>query len=453
MDIDTSIAPSLLSFLLSFDFNFSLPVLIDFIIITILLIVSAILAGSEVAFFSLNPSQLNSLKDHDDKRNNKIILHLINHPKRLLATLLIGNGLANIAIIIFSSLVTAELGDFSDNPVLGFVIQVVMVTFMIVLFGEVIPKVYATHNNMKVVGIMAIPIYFLDKLFSPVSIVLISTTRFIEKRMKKKKSYDITIDELTHAIDITSDTESPPEEKRILKGIVQFGNIDVKQIMKNRMEVVAIEIKTPFSEVLRIIEVAGYSRIPVFEDTLDKVKGILYIKDLIAHLDKDDSYRWQGLVREAYFVPESKKINDLLKEFQGMKMHMAVVIDEYGGSAGIATLEDVLEEIVGEMKDEFDDDEPQYSKLDDDTFVFEGKILLNDVCRVMNIDRSEFEDVTGEPDSLAGFILELNGKIPQKNEIINYRNFRFTIESSDRRKIKRVKISRLKTEELNEQSA
>jgi len=421
---------------------FTVAVAIDFVAIIILLFFSGMLASSEVAFFSLGPSQLEEIKNNLHRKSNNIINALLARPKRLLATLLIGNSLVNIAIIIISSFTVGQIFDFSLHPRLGFIIQVIVITFMIVLLGEVMPKVYATQKALSMAQTVAFPLYAFDKLLSPLSYVLVSLTHVIEKRLTKK-GYDITIDELTHAIDITSDQTTPADEKKILKGIVKFGNIDVKQIMKARVDAIALEKKFPFSKVLQIVEEAGYSRLPVYEETFDKVIGILYIKDLIAHLDKNDDFKWTTLIRPPYFIPESKKINDLLDEFQEKKMHMAVVIDEYGSAKGIVSLEDILEEIVGEISDEFDDEEPVYSKLDENNFVFEAKTLLNDVCRVMEIERSLFDEITGETDTLAGLVLELAGKIPVKGEKVNFKDFIFTIESADRRKIKRVKITKV----------
>ncbi|HKR06575.1 MAG TPA: gliding motility-associated protein GldE [Bacteroidia bacterium] len=420
---------------------FTVGIAIDFVAIIVLLFFSGMFASSEVAFFSLGPAQLEEIKNNLQRKSNSIINNLLARPKRLLATLLIANSLVNIAIIIISAFTVSQLFDFSLHPRLGFIIQVIVITFMIVLLGEVMPKVYATQKALPMAQTVAFPLYALDKLLSPLSYVLVSLTHVIERRLTKK-GYDITIDELTHAIDITSDQTTPADEKKILKGIVKFGNIDVKQIMKARIDVVSLEKKFPFTRVLKSVEEAGYSRLPVYEETFDKVIGILYIKDLIAHLDKEDAFKWTTLIRPPYFIPESKKINDLLDEFQEKKMHMAIVIDEYGSATGIVSLEDILEEIVGEISDEFDDEEPVYSKLDENNFVFEAKTLLNDVCRVMEIERSLFDEITGETDTLAGLVLELAGKIPVKGEKINFKDFKFTIESADRRKIKRVKITK-----------
>lgn len=419
--------------------QFDLQSLAYLSIIIVLLLCSGLVSSSEVAFFSLTPAQLALVNNKEAGRSYQLIRQLLTSPQKLLATLLISNSLVNIAIILLSSELINKTFDFGLNPNLGIIIQVVAVTFVIVLFGEVMPKIYATKKTLGMAHAMVFPIFFLNKLLSPVSYLLVNSTSFIEKRLKRK-GYELSMDELTHAIDISSDKDTPADEKKILKGIVKSGNIDVKQIMKPRIDVVAIEGKTSFSDLLAIINEAGYSRIPVYEETLDKIRGVIYIKDLIKYLDERYNFDWQFLIRPPFFVPDSKKTNDLLQEFQQKKIHLAVVVDEYGGTAGIVTLEDILEEIVGEMVDEFDDEEPLYSKLDDENYVFEGKALINDICRVMNIDRTIFDTITGETSTLAGTILELAGKIPEKNEIITFMDIRFTMEAVDKRKIKRVKI-------------
>ena len=427
----------LIVFLSGMSFNYSL--IGEFVALFILFFLSGFFASAEVGLFSLTPVQLMELKEESHKQVNKIILHLLNRPKKLIATLIISNNLVNIAAIILSSVITAQMGQFDGNPILTFIIQIVVVTFLIVLIGEVMPKVYAAHRNLSIVKMAAYPVYLTDKILTPISVPLVSSTSFLEK-IFKKKSYNVTLDQLTHAIDITDDEDSPPEEKRILKGIVSFGNIDVRQIIKSRNEVVAFSLESKFNEVKQQIRETGYSRIPVYQNSLDNIKGVLHIKDLIAHLDKDDSFKWSEYIRPTYFIPESKKINDLLQEFRQKKMHLAIVVDEFGGTTGIVTLEDVLEEIVGELRDEFDDEEPVYSKIDDNSYVFEAKILLNDMCRIIDYERSYFDDVEGNIDTLAGLLLELNGTIPQKGHIINYKNLSFIIESADKRKIKRVKV-------------
>lgn len=400
-------------------------------------------SSSEVAYFSLSPAQLAAVKEKEHSRISQLILNLLSNPVRFIATLLIANSAVNISIVIVSNYLLKMVFDFTLHPIAGVLVNVVLITFLIVMFGDVIPKVYATKNNQLLAERFAIPLYITHRLFYPFSYLLASTTDFIEKRMKKI-SYNVTIDELTHAIDIASDTNTPVEEKKILKGIVKFGNLDVTKIMKPRIDVIAFDIETVFSELLKKVIESGYSRIPVYEESIDNIKGVLHIKDLLAHLEEGDDYKWQTLIRKPFFVPESKRINDLLEEFQEKKIHLALVIDEYGGLVGLVTLEDILEEIVGELNDEFDEEETFYSKLDDDTFVFEAKTLLNDVCRIMIIDASVFEDIEGETGTLAGLILELSGTIPKQGDVIAFKDYNFKIEAADKRKIKRVKITRSK---------
>lgn len=426
------------SFFLS-GFVINYPLVGEFATLAILFFLSGFFASAEVGLFSLTPVQLSQVKENEGMRPNRIILHLLSRPKKLIATLIIANNLVNIAAIILSSVITAQLGRFDGNPVFAFVIQIVVVTFLIVLIGEVIPKIFAAHRNMSIVKLAAYPVYLADKLLTPISVPLVSSTSFLEKFFKRK-GYNVTLDELTHAIDITDDEDSPPEEKRILKGIVSFGNIDVRQVIKPRNDVVAFSLEMKFSDVKNKIRESGYSRVPVYKDSLDNIKGVLHIKDLISYLDNNDTFLWSDYIRPTYFIPESKKINDLLQEFRQRKIHMAIVVDEFGGTSGIVTLEDVLEEIVGELRDEFDDEEPSYSKLDDNNYIFEAKILLNDMCRIIDMERSFFDDIEGNIDTLAGLLLELNGTIPQKGHVINYRNISFIIESADKRRIKRVKV-------------
>jgi gliding motility-associated protein GldE len=411
----------------------------DLLIVLILLLMSALFSSSEVAFFSLRPSQLEDIRESQHNFRNKIILHLLEQPKKLIATILISNTFVNIAIIIFSSLIFVDSGISDNNPVLAFLIQVIAVTFIITLFGEVIPKVFAAHSNLRILSVMAYPVYLVGKILTPLSVPLVKSTTLFDKILKKKRT-DVSLDELTHAIEITSDEESPPEEKRILKGIVRFGNIDAKQIMRPLPDMVAFSIQLSFKELLQKVTEAGYSRVPVYEGSVDHIKGVLHIKDLLAHIKKEN-YDWQQLIRKTYFIPESKRINDLLQEFQQRKIHMAIVVDEFGATQGLLTLEDILEEIVGEIKDEFDDEEPVYTRIDENTFVFEAKTALNEVCRIVELNPDIFEDVDGEKDTLAGLLLELNQSIPRVGEVISYKNLQFTIEAADRRKIKRVKLS------------
>ena len=429
--------------------SLSSGVIAALIAVGVLLFFSALISGAEVAFFSIDPILKDELKA-DDSRKSTMILDQLNKPKRLLATILIANNFINVAIVIISTYINVKLFAFVENPVLSFAIQVVAVTFLILLFGEVIPKVYATQNPIKLAGITVFPIFFLGKFFRPLSYVLVTSTSFITSKVKQKQ-HNISVDELSDALELAGDDTL--EEEQILKGIVKFGSTDVKQIMKPRIDVIALAMTTEYNEVIATILECGYSRLPVFEESMDKVKGILYIKDLLPGLElnsdnepevkftanKDGS--WQSLLRTPFFVPENKKIDDLLKEFQEKKIHLAIVVDGYGGTSGIVTLEDIIEEIVGEISDEYDDDELAYSKLDDNTFVFDGKTALNDLYRALDIEGASFEDAKGESDSLAGFIIELEGKIPLKNEKITFEKYRFTIEAADRRRVKRVKVT------------
>lgn len=445
MDPDsTLISPILLisASIIKPDFVFSIGLFFQLILFVGLLFVSGYYSGTETAFFALTPAQFFSLKESESGRS-KMLYKLLEKPKTLLATLLITINFVNIAIVVLSSLIMEEVFDFTQHETIGFLIQVVILTFVIVMFCEVMPKIFATQNPLRSSLGSAYSVYILDKLLRPLSSVLVMSTSIVDKRFGQK-GYDVSMDELTHAIDITSDKSTPEEEKNILKGIARFGNIDVKQIMKPRMDVVAFSKDLTFSELFPLIVENRYSRVPVYEGSFDKVIGVLCIKDLLPFLDKknDSSFDWLKQIRPAYFVPESKKINDLLKEFQELKNHLAIVIDEYGGSSGIVTLEDVLEEIVGEINDEFDEDELFYSRLDAKNYVFEGKTNLNDISRVMEIDRKIFQ--TGndeEPDTLAGLILYIKGGIPPRFEVVEHNNIKFTIESSDRKRIKRVKIT------------
>ncbi len=422
-------------------FSFSLGYIFEAVVLASLLLLSGFFSGAETAFFAINPTQLFTLKE-SERNASRLVYKLLEKPKRLLATLLITVNFINIAIVVISSLMISQVFDFSQHQTIGFLIQVVAVTFVIVLFCEVMPKVYATQNALSFSQWSSIPVFLVDKILRPLSSLLVFSTSIVDKRMVHK-GYDVSMDELTHAIDVTTDKNTPDDEKKILKGIAKFGNIDVRQIMKSRMDVIAFDKTLTFPELFPVIVENKYSRVPVYEGSFDTVIGVLYIKDLLPFLHKQDdaSFDWLKIVRPAYFVPESKKINDLLQEFQEKKIHLAIVVDEYGGSSGIATMEDVLEEIVGEINDEFDDDEVFYSKLDDNNYVFEGKTLLNDLSRVTEIDRDLFTTGDSDAETLAGFILEKKGSIPFRNEVFTHEGIQFTIESADRKRIKRVKVT------------
>jgi len=409
--------------------------------IILFIIFSALFSASENAFFSLSQQVIDEMREDKD-RASETIIYFTEHHKKLLATILIANNFVNVAIVLVSSLTFDLVFQFTEFPILGFVVQVVIVTFLLLVFGEIMPKVYAITNNLKIARLMALPLYFLSHSFPLKYLVrwLEHSTTIIDKRITKK-GHQLSIEELNHAIDITTGEKSSEEEKEILRGIVNFGNISVNQIMKPRLDVVAFDNTLGFIELMKKVNEFGYSRIPVYEDSFDKVVGILGIKDLLPHLDKPDNFEWQQLLRPPFFVPETKKIDDLLKDFKEKRMHMAVVVDEYGGTSGIATMEDVMEEIFGEINDEFDVDETNYSKLDENTYVFEGKILINDMCRLMDLDTEMFDEIRGEADSLSGLLLEIAGKIPNIGAKLSFQNFHFLIESADKRRIKRVKVT------------
>ncbi|MBW7845000.1 MAG: gliding motility-associated protein GldE [Bacteroidia bacterium] len=412
--------------------------------VIVLISCSALISGSENAFFGLTKNQINELTEPDNTIA-KYISYLVQHPKHLLATILISNTFVNIAIVLVSTVAISIVFQFSEFPILGFFIEVVLVTFILVLFGEVMPKIYASQNNIRVAKFMAGPMFLLNKILTPFVFILVKSTSVIDKRITKK-GHILSIDELTHAIDITNEEETPKEEKIILKSIVNFGNITVKQIMQQRPDITAIKSDTPYKQLLLKISDWGYSRVPIYTDNLDNIIGILFIKDLLPHLSKDDTFEWKTLIRKPYFVPESKKIDDLLKEFQTKRVHFAVVVDEFGGTQGIVTMEDILEEIFGEINDEFDEDETVYSRLNDTTYVFEAKMLINDMCRFIGVETEVFDDIRNDADTLAGMLLELKGELPTKGAVILYKDFKFVIESVDKRRIKRVKVELLNVE-------
>jgi len=415
---------------------FTWEVLMWLIVLLFLLISSALLSGSEVAFFSLTPADVDKLKNRKGKKS-KHILDLYSQPETLLGTILVGNNFVNIGVVILSSYITNRMIDFSGAPTLGFIFQVVVITFLLLLFGEIMPKIYANQMRLKWAGFMAIPLKVTGILFSPLVIPLVKSTSVVNKRLAAK-SHNISINELSEALDITSDNLL--EDEKILKGITKFGNLDAREIMTPRLDVFAVEIKAPFRAMLHEIIKEGYSRVPVYVKSLDHIKGILYIKDILPHLRKNNGFAWQSLIRPPYFVPETKKINDLLEEFQASKIHMAVVIDEYGGTSGIVTLEDILEEIVGEIEDEYEEEEPLFKKTGKNKYLFEGKILLNDFYKVLDIKDDYFDEIKGEAETLAGLILVLRGKIPERGEVLKYHHFTFRIMAADTRRIKKVEV-------------
>lgn len=413
--------------------------ILSLIALVFLLIGSALMSGSEVAFFSIDSSDRVQIKEKSDKTGNRI-LNLLEQPRLLLATILIANNFFNVSIIILSYFIINGLFEF-DNPLTVFLVEVLSVTFIIVLFGEVIPKVYANYNNIRFSRLMSSLISGMKKLFRPLSLILVNSTGFLEKRLAKHKVRQATKEEIDTAIDIATEDNVTEEEKDILKGIVKFGDITVKQIMRSRLDIVSVDIKDHFKSIFNTVRDSGFSRIPAIEETLDDIKGVLYAKDLLNYLDQPKDFKWQNLLRPVFFVPENKKIEDLLKEFQTKRIHISIAVDEYGGTAGIVTLEDIMEEIIGEIKDEYDHlDELEYKKLNPTTYIFEGKILINDLCRVLDISPDIFEKVMGDSDSLAGLMLELFQKIPGKNESVQYKGYQFVVMSASNKRIQKVKV-------------
>ena len=420
---------------------FTIDALYSIISIIILIIFSGLISGSEIAFFSLNPSQIEELKNNKGSGSSSI-LQLLEKPKKLLATILISNNFINVSIVLISTFLTQSLFDFTGFKLIGFIIQVVAITSILLLFGEIIPKIYAKNNALFFVRLMANPLNFLQSFFKPLIIPLVRSTNIIDKRLSSKKN-QISMTDLSEAVDL-ADLQSEGEvvdEQMILKGIATYGETDVKEIMKARVDVSALEIETPFEEVLSSVQDWGHSRIPVYEETLDQIKGILYIKDLLSFIDQE-KYDWSKKIRKAFFVPENKKINDLLQEFRKKRIHLAIVVDEYGGTSGIVTLEDVLEEIVGDINDEFDTQNEDfiYNKIDENTWIFEAKTTIIDFCKVLDIDHEIFDEVKGESDSIAGLILELKGEFPSQGEEIVFEDFVFEVIKMDERRISRVRI-------------
>lgn len=411
-------------------------IIIGFVILVCLLFGSALMSGSEIAYFSLRPEDIQKFKSNKSKKA-KVVMKLYGNPEKLLSTILVANNTVNIAIVLLAAFLSVRLFDFSSDPLMGFLIEVVVITFILLFFGEVMPKVYASKNNVNMALFMAFPLLFLIKIFQPVTYLLILSSSLVRRRTGTRRT-NISMNDLSDALELTADELN--EDDKILKGIVNFGSINVSAIMCPRMDVTTIDIKSGFRTIIPLIINSGFSRIPVYSDSFDNVKGVLYAKDVLPFTNNPDNFKWQTLLRPPYFVPETKKINDLLKEFQIKKIHMAVVIDEYGGTSGIITLEDILEEIVGEISDESDDDKALYRKIDNKTYIFEGKILLNDFCKVLDFKDDIFEDVRGESETLAGLILEMTGEIPEKDQTINYKNFVFRIESADRRRIKEIHV-------------
>ncbi len=406
--------------------------------ILILLFCTAMVAAAEVALFSLTPKNLSDLAQKNASKS-ALINQLLAKPKKTLATILVANNFLHISIVILFSFSLDAVFSTIASPILKFIAEVILVTFLILLFGEVLPKIYASRNNIKFASFIVYPLLFLDKLLSPISIPMRTITLFIQEKLGKQKT-NFSVDQLSQALELTSTEDTSHEEQKLLEGIVSFGNTDTKQVMSPRIDIFALEIEETFAEIFPKIVEKGYSRIPVYEDNIDHIVGVLFIKDLIPHINKKE-FEWKSLLREPFFVPENKKLDDLLKDFQSMKSHLAIVVDEYGGTSGLVSLEDVIEEIVGDISDEFDDENINYSQIDDKNYLFEGKINLKDFYRIIDVDENSFEIRKGEAETLAGFILEILGNFPKKGQKIQYENCLFTIEVVDKKRVKQIKVT------------
>jgi putative hemolysin len=424
------------SFLQSIDFE----LLVNLVIVAVLLICSAFISGTEVALFSLSQKNIDDLTTEDYNKGT-LIEKLLQRPKKLLATILVANNFINIAIVIVFASSSDKLFRGIETPWVLFLLDVIVVTFLILLFGEVIPKIYANRNNVAFSKTVAIPIAILDKLFSPITLPMRSFILFIEKKFSSQKT-NFSVNQLSQALELTQDGETTQEEQKILEGIVTFGNTEVRQVMSPRIDIFALDIEEEFAVVMKKIIEKGYSRIPVYRENIDQIEGVLFIKDLIPYIEYKE-FDWQSLIREPFFVPENKKLDNLLKEFQGMKNHLAIVVDEYGGTSGLVSLEDVLEEIVGDISDEFDDENLNFTQIDDKNYLFEGKTSLKDFYRIVDVNEDEWENAKGEAETLAGFILEISGNFPKKNQKITFSNINFTVESLDKKRIKQIKVTLL----------
>lgn len=416
----------------------TLGVVIAAVLAAILLFVSGFASGSEIAFFSLSPTDLADLNP-EKRQGDKSIQMLRNDSERTLATILILNNFVNVTIIMLCNYIFGQLVHFGEKAYwLEFLCLTILLTFLLLLFGEIMPKVYSRQNSLKFCRMTVNGIMIFRKLFWPLETVLIRSGMLAEKVMQRE-SHVLSVDDLEQALELT-DKEDIKDEQSMLKGIIRFGDETAKEVMTSRQDIVDIDIRSSFAEVLKCIVDNNYSRIPVYQDSEDNIRGILYIKDLLPHLSKAANFRWQSLIRPPYFVPETKKIDDLLREFQENKVHIAIVVDEFGGTSGLVTLEDILEEIVGEINDEYDEEEKTYSKLNYNTYIFEGKTLLSDFCRILNVDDEEFSEVEGDADTIAGLLLEIKGDFPTLQERIDYKNYTFEIMEIEERRISKVKV-------------
>lgn len=406
--------------------------------IVVLLFCSAIVSGAEVALFSLSQKDIEEAIEENNSKG-KVISELLEKPKKLLATLLVANNFINIAIVILFSFIGKSIFAVITSTLLRFILEVVVVTFLILLFGEVLPKVYANRNKVKFAKLIAYLIAFLDKILSPISLPMRAATIYLHNKLGKQKT-NFSVDQLSQALELADSEETSTEEQKILEGIVSFGNTETRQVMSPRIDIFALEIEESFSEICPKIIEKGHSRIPVYRDNIDHIEGVLFVKDLLPYINSNE-FDWKSLLRQPFFVPENKKLDNLLKDFQSKKSHLAIVVDEYGGTSGLVSLEDVIEEIVGDISDEFDDENNNFTQIDDRNYLFEGKINLKDFYRIIDVDEELFEIQKGEAETLGGFILEILGNFPKKDQKIIFENCVFTIEVVDKKRIKQIKVT------------
>lgn len=419
--------------------GFTINAIIGLIVLCLLLVASALISSSETAFFSLKPADIDDLESRTDSKS-KMVLKLCEKPKSLLATILIGNNFVNVTITLLATYIVSEMFDMANHPVAAFIMEVIVITSLVLIFGEITPKILAAKRPVKYSRFMARPLQVLMVIFTPLSKLLVNSTSFMDKHLEKKKA-DISMYDLSAAVDIATESSTPLEEKNMLKGIATFTEKEVSSVMKPRIDIIAVEHDMPFQDMLNTVIRSGFSRIPVYEESLDNVSGILYVKDLLPYLDAQ-SYKWQKLIRPAFFVPENRKINDLFQDFREKKIHIAIVVDEYGGTSGLITMEDVIEEIVGDINDEFDNvkQEQHYTKIDDSTYLFKAQTSIVDFCKIFNLSENYFEPMQGEADTLAGLVLEIEGRIPEIGFSFNVEKFNFEITDADSRKIIQIKV-------------
>ena len=426
----------------------SIGAIIALMLAILLLYASGFVSASEIAFFSLSPSDLNEIEEEKSPSDTKI-KSLLEDSEHLLATILISNNFVNVTIIMLCNYFFASVIDFGQAQILEFLVITVVLTFLLLLFGEIMPKIYSAQHTLSFCRKAAPVIYVLRSVFKPMSNLLVHSSFVVNKLTKKHKVRNLSVDELSQALELTDKNEIS-EESTMLEGIIRFGEETAKEVMTARLDMVDLELNTPFSKVLKCVVDNAYSRIPVYEESRDNIKGILYIKDLLPYLKQGDEFKWQNLIRPAFFVPETKKIDDLLHDFQINKIHIAIVVDEFGGTSGIVTMEDIIEEIVGEINDEYDEEVRTYIKLSDNSYLFEAKTFLTDFYKVLKIDLDEFEDIAADADTLAGLILELKGEFPVQQEVLFYKNYRFEIVEMDSRRILKVKVTVLPKEHKEE---